>query len=92
MDTPIDVYSAKWIDFVDITHKTKTKKFLVINRESKSRIGEVKWYGPFRQYSYFPSPNTVYERQCLLDITRFIQNLMNDRKKNKEMKVSISSR
>lgn len=82
----LTVYKAKWIDFMDVSSQAKkTKTFLVINRESKTQIGEVKWYGAWRQYSFFPNPKTVYERQCLLDIAKFINQLMVERKIKKQL-------
>lgn len=59
----------------------KTKVYAVINKDTNQVIGSIAWYGPFRQYSYFPCNNTVYERTCLRDITAFIEKLMAERKK-----------
>jgi hypothetical protein len=33
----------------------------------------VRWYGKWRQYAFFPMPNTVFERQCLRDIANFCE-------------------
>jgi hypothetical protein len=76
---------AKWIEFLEssVNIGRKTKIFLVRNKEHGSYIGEVKWYGPWRQYSFFPSPNCVFERQCLMDIAHFINQLMVERKAKK---------
>lgn len=80
---------GKWIRFVEFGNTGKTKLFNVQNKEEKDGItqciGIIKWYGPFRQYSFFPNPNTVYERQCLLDITKFIHHLMLQRKLTKDL-------
>src|SRR5688572_11111304 len=70
LSTPTAGFKAKWLDFNEVPFKGKTKKFEVVNREQNFTIGEVKWYGAFRQYSFFPVPNTVYERQCLMDIAK----------------------
>jgi hypothetical protein len=76
---------GKWIDFNEAQSKTKTKIFWVQNRNDNSLIGEVRWYGPWRQYAFYPMPNTVYERQCLMDITKFIHYLMMQRKLQKQL-------
>lgn len=77
---------AKWIDFVELNSDgRKTKIFDVVNKEHVSSIGQVKWYGPWRQYSFFPKENTVYERQCLMDIAHFINQLMVERKQIKSI-------
>lgn len=83
-------FKSKWIKFIDYTMPKKnkhghivsypkTQTFLVRNKESDFVLGEVKWYGPFRQYSFFPAQNTVFEKTCMSDITRFIIQLMNER-------------
>lgn len=76
---------GKWINFVESGDTGKTKIFEVQNKDSLQFIGKIKWYGPFRQYSFFPNDNTVYERQCLLDITKFIHHLMLQRKLKKTL-------
>lgn len=77
---------SKWIKFVEMQTSTKTKIFMVYAKQDDSVIGQVRWYAPWRQYSFQPMEGTVFERQCLLDITRFIQNLMNERKLQKKLK------
>lgn len=72
---------AKWLEFQEMQTSTKTKVFFVWNKEKSTLIGEVRWYGPWRQYAFMPAQNTVWERQCLMDIARFINNLMVERKK-----------
>jgi hypothetical protein len=75
-----------WITFKegDSTGK-KTKVFGVFAKTDDSLIGYVKWYGPWRQYAFYPGTNTVYERQCLMDITKFIHHLMQERKLKKKL-------
>lgn len=43
-------------------------------------LGQVHWYGAWRQYCYFPSENTVFSAGCLKDITDFIKWLMDERR------------
>lgn len=71
---------GKWIEFKQIPFEGKTKKFGIITKETHECIGEIKWYGRWRKYSFFPEPNTVYETDCLTDIVNFIKDLMYDRK------------
>ena len=74
---------SKWIVFNLYEDTGKTKKYNVLTKDSVSiKLGEIKWFGRWRQYSFFPEPNTVFEKQCLTDITNFIVKLMNERKKN----------
>lgn len=81
---------SKWIKFIEYNpfridgryNLKKTTTYWVINKENKTRLGEIKWYGSFRQYSFFPEPDMVFEKTCLQDITDFIKQLEAERKEN----------
>ena len=38
-----------------------------------ARLGVVKWFGPWRQYSFFPDPDTAWERDCLRTVADFCE-------------------
>lgn len=84
-------FKSKWLKFIDYTTFKKTKKgkitsfpktntYMVRNKDNDVMLGWIKWYGSFRQYSFFPEPETVFERTCIGDIHRFITELMEERK------------
>lgn len=73
---------SKWINFSkewDNGNK-KTDTYLIETKDGNQCIGLIKWYAPWRKYSFFPNPNTVYETDCLKDIVSFIEKLMLERK------------
>lgn len=70
---------SKWIDIIEGPSFTKTKTF-VISTKDGAQIGLIKWYAPWRKYSFFPHQNTVFENDCLRDIISFIDKLMLERK------------
>jgi hypothetical protein len=43
-----------FIRYVEDAPKAKTKVWKVLAKESDVLLGVVKWYGPWRQYSFFP--------------------------------------
>jgi hypothetical protein len=76
---------SKWLQFekgIRLLGRT-TDMYRVTNKEYGTFLGMIKWYGPFRQYSFFPEANMVFEKTCMQDITDFMKNLMEERKKNK---------
>ena len=74
-------YEGKYIKFVEfLVVTTKTRVFDILNKDTHCIIGTIRWYGPWRKYSFFPEPNTVFESQCLSDITKFLNDLMLERK------------
>lgn len=34
-------------------------------------LGQVRWFGRWRKYSFFPAPDMVFEETCLLEIAHF---------------------
>ena len=39
----------------------------------ESKIGEVRWYPSWRQYTYWPSPSTVMNPTCMDDLSKFVR-------------------
>jgi hypothetical protein len=74
---------SKFLFFVDLNFKTKTKGFEVISKLSSDVLGFVKWYAPWRKYCFFTAgPDFVFDSRCLADIQNFISGLMAERKNN----------
>lgn len=71
---------SEFIEFKLIDEKPKTSVFDVINIKSGDRLGIIKWYGPWRQYCFFPHEETIFNMDCMRYIIDYIQNLMEARK------------
>lgn len=37
------------------------------------KLGEIKWFGAWRQYCFFPEGDTVFDRKCLTYINNFLE-------------------
>jgi len=74
----------KYIEFNLVQQKPKTGVYAVRNIKSQSIIGWVKWYPYWRQYCFFPEPETVYSVGCLQDIVEFKKSLSPTRKERNE--------
>lgn len=77
---------GKYVWFSDQGHLfqgSKTRCFLVMARHTGVLLGRVKWYPGFRKYSFYPEPNTKFDKLCLRDIADFceIQGLKHKQKK-----------
>lgn len=58
----------QWLDIPG--HKTHQWK--VISARSGDMLGAVRWYGPWRQYTFQPESLTTFNRECLNDIIKFL--------------------
>jgi hypothetical protein len=66
----------KYIQFVDAGYSSsgKTKVWDVATKEdAEDLIGEIKWFGPWRCYAFYPFEKTVFEKTCLRDIADFCE-------------------
>jgi len=43
----------------------KTEIWDVLSLSSGFILGKIRWYGPWRQYCFMPSGNSVFNRTCL---------------------------
>jgi hypothetical protein len=62
--------------------KKKTKRFTIKSKSSGVYLAEIRWYGPWRQYCFFPKPETIFNVTCMGDISNFIRQLMEERKRD----------
>jgi hypothetical protein len=65
----------KFIHFVETERKEKTAVFACLNNHSDFKLGEVRWYPPWRQYCFLPTGNAVFNVGCMDDIKHFIGQL-----------------
>ena len=72
---------SEYIKFYLLEKKPKTFVYSVVNLKSETSLGTIQWYGAWRQYCFFPIPHTVFNKDCMQYIIKFITKLMEDRKK-----------
>jgi hypothetical protein len=77
---------SKHLEFNEVSVKRKTKVFEVVSKHDKSFLGCVEWWPGWRQYVFSPDQGktTIWSHDCLLDLSNFIKELMNQRKEVKQ--------
>lgn len=77
----------KWLEFIEATPPgRKTKVYMVKNKETGAWLGDIKWYGAWRKYSFFTKAimdhskpvQFIFEASCLQDITDMLKYLMQE--------------
>jgi hypothetical protein len=78
---------SKYLEFWKAGYTGETDIYDVLSKscdlpftKHRSILGHIKWYGPWRQYCFWPSPQTIFNPACLQDIREFIGDLMAERK------------
>lgn len=70
-----------WIR-MELHHDTgKTKVWNVVAKESKHWLGQIRWFGRWRKYAFFPNNDTVFESTCLTEIAGFCKEQMELRRR-----------
>jgi len=69
---------SKYLEFRVLEQKPKTQVIEVISKLHSLRLGIIMWFGRWRQYAFFPEPETVFNVECLNDIVSYIE----EKKKN----------
>lgn len=54
----------------------RTVRVLVRSKRHRDVLGEIKWFGRWRQYAFFPEPGTGWNPECLGEVTARIVALM----------------
>lgn len=42
-------------------------------------LGEIRWYSHWRRYTFFPSPGTTFDKNCLVEIAAHCEAMMRNR-------------
>lgn len=54
--------------------KRKTPIYKLFNMSNQDiKLGEIKWFGAWRQYCFYPEGNTIFDRKCLTYINNFLE-------------------
>jgi len=48
----------------------KTKIWIIVDRNN-SPLGDVRWFGRWRCYAFFPEPDTVFNASCMNELVSF---------------------
>ncbi len=78
---------AQWLTFENYKPKEgqKTGFCIVRSKDSGATLGLIKWYGPWRKFAFYPVADTVFERDCLIDIANKTEEMMKERKNHGKM-------
>lgn len=74
-----------WIDFQEVPAPGRaTHIWSVQSRRDGFELGQIRRFGRWRCYAFFPAPHTVFNTVCLRGIEQFIRAAMADRKPKRE--------
>lgn len=71
----------KYISFIEIEQKPKTKVYSCINNKSEIELDIVKWFPSWRQYCFYSIMGAIFSNGCLHDVQDFMDQLNASHKK-----------
>ena len=78
---PLDGRETEYLRFSEIPHFLhggKTRRWQVFSKSSGVLLGRIVWYGPWRQFTFRPESDTVFNNGCMADIIAFNDDAMRD--------------
>lgn len=89
----IDYFGASHLSFkkLPIEKGLKLHKYKVINTHYNYEIGEIHWRGGWHQYVFEAQAEIDMSRSCQKEIIKFIDKLMEKRKKKKRRGRNVRS-
>lgn len=82
------IKETKYLRFTKLERPTKKKTddVLITSISSGTILGFIRWYGPWRQYCFYPEGETIWNKGCLDDINEvmFKMNKEHHREKNEK--------
>lgn len=78
-------WDSPYIYFKDeeIPADRKTKIIGVYSKSSSDKLGEIRWWGAWRQYTFFPASASVWNIDCMNSIIAKIKELVDERRSDK---------
>lgn len=69
-------------EYAGTSESGKTEVWFVYSKRHGLLLGEIKWYGSWRQYAFFPEKATIWNMECLSTINLWIGVLMRERQRS----------
>jgi len=79
------------LGFSEVGFTGKTYIISVINIHDGVCVGQIKWFGRWRKYCFFPNKDTVFDSKCLSDISGFMDRLMQDHKEQTKKRATANA-
>jgi len=83
-DEPIDLIESKYLTFDRVKYDGKKTFNIDVSNKDGVGLGIIKWHPGWRRYAFFIASGMFFDSECLKDITKYIDQLMSDRKKVKK--------
>lgn len=71
--------ASNYLTYTEEATDKKTRIVNVCSTRTGHLLGQIRWYGSWRQYCFYPEHATIFNVDCLLDIRQRITTMMLER-------------
>jgi hypothetical protein len=72
------ITNTKYLTFKKMKSHCKKTYDVAIENKQGYYLGTISWHGPFRKYTFRPDSDTVWDKSCLNEITKYLDQLMKE--------------
>jgi hypothetical protein len=83
--------AAKWLYFVELDLKGKTRIWAVFSKSSGIALGLIQWHCCWRRYCFLPAQETLFDVVCLRELADFCEEKTSDHWKTKIEELAIAN-
>lgn len=83
--------AKRYIEFAKLERPEQqvTDRWEVLSLSSGALLGVVRWYGPWRQYCFWPEAHTIYNYTCMTEVSAFCANETGTRRTHLRAKAAV---
>lgn len=70
---------SKYLEFVRLDLAGRKTPIVTVHSRREALLGTIRWYGPWRQFCFYPEPATIFNVGCMNDIESVIADLKGER-------------
>ncbi len=67
------LYKGKYFYIQKEERPGRKTPILRVTNNSGAHLGEIKWYGAWRKFCFFPANETIWDDKCLEDLVSFVR-------------------
>lgn len=76
---------TEYLKFIDGPSESgKTVVSLVVSKSQNIVLGQIKWFGRWRQYCFYPKEDTIWNKDCLIAVGNKIFDLNEQQRRSRK--------
>lgn len=81
------IYESNYFKISELYYKNRKTPVLTIYSKEGYNLGEIRWYGAWRKFCFYPNEDTIWDNKCLEEIVSFLNKYNKDWRNKSEGKV-----